>query len=430
MSREDMRKPDFWAEEEKGLYVYKMGLALVETNLLKYPFNLLLNNRLDELLEEAAKRKKSHIVCEVLMPDGTKRVWMVNPSIQFGYPRPFDKKVFITVLKLVSDEGIPPPPIWRLGSLRRICQTMKIQDSGKNKKLVKESLLRISQTSIYAEVFYLKDKKEYWKEKPDTIGGSFTLWSVYWKGESLPNGEYADSIYLHFHIPFIWSLQAFYVCPIDYDYWLSLPPLAQRIYELTGRKLYALEDSEYISYSYPELCQLLPIMPQKYLSDAKRVLDRAHKVLKETGWFSRVQWIGTNKRTLCEEAPWKILYYPGERAKQEMALARKRIVELQPSLKSGIDAEEIFYDDFIKENLIQEIERITGDKHSRPTYWKIVKGLPEEVIWRFLSELKADYLHGPLKVRKSLAAVFMDKVRRYCEEHEIDIGIKFGEQAS
>jgi len=51
------------------------------------------------------------------------------------------------------------------------------------------------------------------------------------------------------------------------------------------------------------------------------------------------------------------------------------------------------------------------------------------VIWRFLSELKADYLHGPLKVRKSLAAVFMDKVRRYCEEHEIDIGIKFGEQA-
>jgi hypothetical protein len=78
---------------------------LVETNLLKYPFNLLLNNRLDELLEEAAKRKKSHIVCEVLMPDGTKRVWMVNPSIQFGYPRPFDKKVFITVLKLVSDEG-------------------------------------------------------------------------------------------------------------------------------------------------------------------------------------------------------------------------------------------------------------------------------------------------------------------------------------
>jgi hypothetical protein len=28
MSREDMRKPDFWAEEEKGLYVYKMGACL------------------------------------------------------------------------------------------------------------------------------------------------------------------------------------------------------------------------------------------------------------------------------------------------------------------------------------------------------------------------------------------------------------------
>jgi len=169
-------------------------------------------------------------------------------------------------------------------------------------------------------------------------------------------------------------------------------------------------------------------MPQKYLSDAKRVLDRAHKVLKETGWFSKVQWTGMNKRTLSEETPWKILYYPGERAKQEITLARKRIAEMQPALKSRIAVEEIFYEDFAKENLIQEIERITGDKHSRPTYSKVVRGLPEEVIWRFLSELKADYLHGPLKVRKSLAAVFMDKVRRYCEEHGIDIGVKFGEQ--
>lgn len=34
-------------------------------------------------------------------------------------------------------------------------------------------------------------------------------------------------------------------------------------------------------------------------------------------------------------------------------------------------------------------------------------------------------IHGPLGVNKSPAAIFMDKVRRYCQRHNLDIGIKF-----
>ncbi|MEM3713600.1 MAG: hypothetical protein QXF82_01495 [Nitrososphaeria archaeon] len=391
---------------------------------MKYPFNLLSNNRLDELLEEAARRKKSHIACEIIMPDGTKRIWQVNPSIQFGYTRPFDKKVFMTVLKLVSDGGLPPPMLWELGSLRRVCQTMGLEDCGKNKRLIKESLIRISQTTIYAEVFYLKDRNDFWKERPESIGGSFTLWNVIWRGERLPNGEIADSIYLIFNIPFIWSLQAYYVCPLDYEYWLSLPPLAQRLYELTGRRFYGLETSEYARYSYEDLCQLLPIQPQKHLSDAKRILDRAHKVLKETEWFARVQWI--TKKGAYNRGQWEILYYPGERAREEIAQAKERLAKFQYwSLSTQGDAQAQVVEQARIEYLVNEIEKITGDTHSRLTYVKIVKALPEDILWRFLSELKADYLHGPLKVRESLAAVFMHKVKRYCQEHNLDVGIRF-----
>lgn len=74
---------------------------------------------------------------------------------------------------------------------------------------------------------------------------------------------------------------------------------------------------------------------------------------------------------------------------------------------------------------MREIEEVTGDTHSRGAFTKIAKKLPQDVIFRFLSEIRADHLAGPLGVKRSPAAIFMDKVKRYCEGHKIDVGIKF-----
>lgn len=411
--------------QEASLGLFKNGLVLFETNLLKYPFSLLSKNNLKKLLQEAAKTQKSHIACEVQMPDGSRRIWQVNPNITTGYTHPFDKQVLVTVLKLVTDEGFPPPILWRLGSLSRICRTMKISDKGVNPRSVKESLLRISATNIYTETFWLKDKKEYWCERPERIGGSFTPWSVLWKGDKLLDGQVADSIYLTFNVPFLLSLQAFYVSPLDYDYWLSLPPLAQRIYELTGRKFYGLADSDYARYEYGELCQLLPIQPQRKFSDAQRILDRGHKVLKKTAWLEGSRWEGERRRgKLIPNEPWAIRYYPGPRAEAEIAEAEKRLARFQQWKERqliSLDAESVVQ----LHSLVQEMERATGDTHSRGAFTKIAKGLPQQVIWRFLSEIKADHLHGPLGVKRSPSAILMDKVRRYCQDRKLDIGIKF-----
>ncbi|MEM1562821.1 MAG: hypothetical protein QXV75_07555, partial [Candidatus Bathyarchaeia archaeon] len=153
------------------------------------------------------------------------------------------------------------------------------------------------------------------------------------------------------------------------------------------------------------------------------VLNRAHKILKDTGWLAKVQWLGVKARKLSKEEPWEILYYPGARAKEEVAQAKRRVAQLLPYYEFHLE-EEIERQARI-ENMVYEIERITGDKHSRATFYRIARSLPEDVIWRLLSELKADYLYGPLKIKTSLAAIFMDKVKRYCQEHGIDIGIKF-----
>jgi len=412
---------------KQPLPLFKNGMVFSEINLLKHPFNLLSNNRLNELLKEAAIQKRSHINYELQMHDGSTRIWRVKPNVETGYTRPFDKKVIVTVLKLATDEGFPPPVIWKLGSLNRICRTMKIVNSGENQRLVKESLLRISDTTIYTETFYLKDKKEYWKEKPESIGGNFTLWSVFWRGDRLPDGKVADSIYLAFNIPFILSLQAYYVKPLDYDYWLSLPPLAQRIYELTGLKFYGLEESSYVRYEYPELCQLLPIKPQKNISLAQQILDRAHQCLKQTGWLADVEWLVKGQRALSANSPWELLYFPGPRAKSEIAQAKQRLARFKRWQQRQLlctDPEWLAKVEY----LVREMERVTGDTHSRGAFTKIAKMLPESVLWRFLSEVKLahhDHLHGVSKIKRSLAATFMDKVRRYCREHQLDIGVKF-----
>jgi len=411
----------------QSLAVFKNGMVLSEVNLLKYPFALLSNNNLDKLLQEAAKTQKSHIRCEIQMPDGSKRLWQVPPNIMLGYTRPFDKKVMITVQKLVTDENFPPPLIWKLDSLNRLCRTMKISETEGNRRLVKESLIRISQTPIYTETFYLKDKREYWREKPESRGGSFTPWSVIWKGDKLPDGRVAECIYLAFNIPFLLSLQAYYVKPLDYEYWLSLPPLAQRIYELTGLKFYGLKESSYVRYEYLALCQLLPIRPQKNLSKAQQILDRAHRLLKEKGWFSEVKWLSAIQRSLSKEHPWELLYYPGPRAKQEIAQAKERLKRFKSWQQRQlvlIDPESVARVQY----LVQEIERVTGDRHSRGAFTKVAKNLPERMIWQWLSEVKLahhDHIHGVSKIKRSLSATFMDKVRRYCREHQLDIGVKF-----
>lgn len=394
--------------------------VLFEINLLKNPFCVFCKVNPKRLARETIERGQSFIHYEAIGSDNTRRIWELNPTMKWGYTTHFDKKVLVTVLKLVTDEGLPPLMPWKLGSVSRLCHTMGVSDKGENPRLVKDSLIRISSTPIYAETFYLKNKKDYWRERPESIGGNFTLWSVFWKGDRLPDGRVAESIYLAFNIPFISSLQAYYVKPLDYGYWLSLPPLAQRLYELTGLKFYGLAGSFYARYEYPEFCQLLPIIPQKKLSDAQRILDRAHRILHKTHWLNDVYWEWFKK-------PWAIRYYPGPRAKEEITQARERLKRFkswrQRELVS-IDPDRLAQ----AQDLVKEIERVTGDTHSRGAFTLIARKVPSQRIWQWLSEVKLahqDHLHGVSKIKQSRSALFMDKARRYCQERNLDIGIKF-----
>jgi len=65
--------------------------------------------------------------------------------------------------------------------------------------------------------------------------------------------------------------------------------------------------------------------------------------------------------------------------------------------------------------LVEKILEVCRDVRSARFYSKVARALPDEVIFRFLSEIKQD---GTIKNR---GAVFTHKVKRYAQAHRIDL---------
>ena len=404
-------------QERKNSELPQNPPALAEVNLMKHPFFLLSKKDGKRLLKKALQ-EGPQIGCCLVEADGRIRVWEVHPNVKWGYPGPLDKKVFTAVQKLATERGWPPPNPFPLGSLRGLCRLVGKSGSGRDIAELKASLERIGVTAIRTDAFYLKEEGRYWKEEEG--GGTFTLWSVFWRGEELPDGRRAEGVYLWFHPPFYWSLLAYYVKPVDFDYYMGLPPLAQRIYELVGLKFFGRRDSPYVRFEYEEYCRLLPITPQRHLSLARRVLDRAHRVLEGTGFLAEVRWEGPR------EGPWSLLYFPGPRAEEEVARAQERLRRFQELTQSR---EETLGREAEIQALVETILSVTEDPHSEGFYRKLARRAQAEprlqdLVFRCLSEVKAEWHEG--LIRASKGAAFTDKLKRYCKECGIDLPLGSG----
>lgn len=401
--------------------IYRQGPVWCERNLMRFPLAILACLDFQKLLKNSFETGVS--LTYEYIDNGKKRVWKLTPHVELGYPGSQDKDVLVTIQKLVTDTGYPPPNPFALPSFRQICELMGMEPTGPNMKAIKTSLKRWALTGIETNSFYLKDKEHYWD------GSTFTLWSVYWKGKKLPNGGTAESTYLFFNPPFYLSLLAFYMQPLDYGYYMELPPLAKRIYELQAPKFFGLKDSRYTREEYLDYCRRLPIVPQEYFSKAQQVLDRAHEVLKRTHFFSRVEWEGTSYKK-----PWFIRYYPGPRAHAEIEQARERLRRFESRQRRltatqappPLESPEIR---FWVEELCQKLEastpRQTAYKTKNMPYYEtlaklIVRGkLNGDKVREFLSEAFYEYHQG--RIKKSRSAFFTDLLKRYLAEKGRDL---------
>lgn len=388
-----------------------------EVNLLILPFFALsrkeLKGKTETIYEDVIQRREEQL----------KISWNVLAHPKLGYPGPFDKEVYKAIEEILTEliaKGLPLRNPIVIGSFYELCQRMDIENyGGWQYRKIKEALERIVATTVKSQgAFYNKAKKEW-------IEDVFHLYErVVFKGKELPDGRIADTNYLFLSSWYLENLNALYVKPIDYKYWRGLKStIAQRLYELLGVKFYRVihNNLPYLRYKYSTLCQLLPVARQRYLSKAKEKLGSAHQELIATSFLSKVLWRGIRSQAQGKGKDWFIYYYPGLRAIQEV---ERYGIELEegygeqlPSLMSS--PAKASYE---VRALVEDILEVTGDEQSRPFYTKVAKLCPSDLIHRVLSEVKDEWHRGLIRTTKG--AVFTDKLKRYCQERGIDLGLK------
>jgi hypothetical protein len=350
--------------------------------------------------------------------------WVVSSNAEFGYPGPFDREVHKAIEQIISEFPLPIQNPISVESFYSLCKRMGISSFGGSQyRKIKEALTRIVATTIISKGAFYSKERENW------IEDVFHLYErAVFKGERLLNGEIADTNYLFLSGWYLDNINNNYVKPVDWIFYKSLKsPVAQRIYELLSVKFYGLlmKHGKAISYKYSTICELLPITRQKYLSDAKKLLDPSHHKLKETGFLRDWNWEETKNVAEVAENDWLIKYYPGKRARDEIkrfSLGEQLELELPPQKTTEVstdDPESSIEMSTISAELVQRGITVSSAK-------KLFRDFPIEQIRKqlevfdWLNETKSQRIgtNAPGFLRKSIEENYQITCQRLTKKNE------------
>jgi len=341
-----------------------------ETNFLVLPFFAL--ERKDKRLKTEYKKitKENGQIKET--------IWNVSANFEYGYPGPFDRGVHKAIEQIITEiikrDIIIKNPI--KFSIYDLCKRMGIKGGG-NYQQIKNALERIQATVIKSEkAFYYKGKKEW-------ISSVFGLYDgVIFRGEQLEDGSITEINLLYLGNIYLQNLNSRYTKPIDYTYWRSLKSkIASRLYEILGVKFYGIRNEKdcSIHYKYTTLCQLLPLTPYRYISDAKRQLNFGNDELRDTGFISKFEWSENGNKD------WLISYWPGERAKEEIRRAKAKSINNRTGKYLSEPKEEVKI--FSKEQA-ELINKLVKVNVSKVTAENLIKNNDQELIKKWIKAIK------------------------------------------
>ncbi|MBA7512698.1 hypothetical protein ES705_04706 [subsurface metagenome] len=394
-----------------------------EVNLLLFPFFT---------LERKDKRLKTEYREIVKGKDQIKEaIWNVSANPEYGYPGPFDREVHKVVEQIISEilrekkEIKNPIPF----SIYNLCNRMGVSfKGGGNFKRMRSSFEKIRATTIKSEgAFYHKGKKEW-------ISSVFGLYDgIIFRGEQLEDGSIAETNLLYLSDIYLESLNSHHTKPIDYTYWRSFESkIASRLYELLGVKFYGVRDKEGcpLCFKYSTLCQLLPVTPYRYISQAKRQLNSGNNELKDTGFISNYEWSENGREG------WIIRYWPGERAKEEIKRAETKSINNrtgeylpEPKRETKIFTKEQI--DLVNKLLELNVSKVTADNLVKNNDQEIIKKWIEAINYTNADD-KAAYLVKAIRENWQFPEEYLEKKReegRKEEEEKIEyIKIKTKEE--
>jgi len=276
--------------------------------------------------------------------------WEVSPSSRFGHPGQLAYKLDTVVINRIIDEvGRPVPRLLKIGTLNQLCKEL-----GSQKGELKKSLQQNAATTISAKLEYKsKDGQE------RKLEATFSRYGVVFTGETLPNGEKADEIYIIFNDPYLEVLNSAPIRPLNYEYLKQLSPTSQRFYEIISYRIYAAIKYKQAQAKllYSEYCTYSAQRRHDDFEHARIQMYRVHKPHLESKYIDKVNF---EKLVDAEgKADWMIYYTPGQRAKIEYQTFNRR--------KSAAPVSEL--DDWrIVEESVEDIEPSNAIKEKNNAY--------------------------------------------------------------
>ena len=164
--------------------------------------------------------------------------WKVEPNLVVGHPGQLAYHLDTWVIKRLLDRMPRPiPRLIRVGDLRDIARQV---NHGGDTNAVKRAFEQNASAFIRAKLAYrTRDGRE------ETFEGYFNRYNVIYRGQTLPGGKRAETVYISLNDPYHGIINGPTRRPLDYQYLRTLTPGAQRLYELISPRIFAAIKNRY-----------------------------------------------------------------------------------------------------------------------------------------------------------------------------------------
>jgi hypothetical protein len=332
---------------------------------------------------------------------------------EVGVLRIFDLKCFYALVKLWEEAGRPGPDEMVTFSLHELGRILKLGWGGKTHREIKESLLRLRGLPItWISAFYRKDT-----DTTEELLELFTILSELKIYERRKGGRLqAGYSQFRFNERLVLNLLGNYTKPLYLNVILNLEKEISVLLYL-HLDLVMADKTHYARRTGELIAELDLSGDYRYPSYRRRVLEPALKELEGVE-------LSTGKLTYAklQKLPggqdWKAVFKKEPRVLPRAGSGKASSGRLPTGRRRSVQEKELFE----IEALVDEMIAVTEDPKSRQFYTKVARRCPTDLIYRVLSEVKEEWHEGLIRTTKG--AVFTDKIKRYCQERGIDLGLK------
>ena len=424
-----MRKAEYEAVEPQVMTSEETELTRIvpirtETTLTRFPFH-----RIAKKAKIKIKQTKQNLRGKV------ETTWEVrNP------PGPLAYKLDTIIINRRIDEMRNRGEIrqlFKLGSLRDICEELGVAISGKTANAIKEALRENAFAGITAKIdFTGKDGAE------RRFEFNTTRYTVIFTGEKLPNEKRADAVYIELHPRYHEMLNHSQTRPLDYDYLRELPAAGQRLYELLSFTMFATikHGRATASMLYSQFCQSAPLTRYKDWNRVRPQMWKIHQPHIEAGYIKSVEF----EEVLDANGviDWVMKYTPGRKAKAEYRVFNEKPLparaQERPQLVKAPQQEKQLS---VKQETL--LASLLANKVEEETARELVEKFPDRVeseleafphrrldgvenpAGLLISAIKSGKYSQPPKVEKKRAEKKTQAAKKRREEHEAQFRMSY-----